>query len=169
MKSSGESTTACVPSRQALVKRYTCLPVVTKREPIERERPLRHGAKDMLEALSTPALDGDLGVDTDAAVLGERACLGTNGAHGLHELERALTGRVAEKWRPPFSPSCRACDAARPEPRACPGTDEIKAALLPIWRAPARAHTFSNGLGPGWYARASPECRGPGPRARCAA
>ena len=85
MKSCGESTTACVPSRQAFLKRYTTCPkelvatllraMFAQRQSIERERRPRHVAQDMLESLPIAAVYRHLRVHVDAAELGESARL----------------------------------------------------------------------------------------------
>jgi len=66
-------------------------------EPVERERRTRHVAQHVLEALAVTPVKRDLSVDVDAADLSERAVDRAHGAHGLHELERALAGGVADE------------------------------------------------------------------------
>ncbi len=85
MKSSGESTTACVPSRHAFLNRYKTCPKVlvatllramfAKREPVERQRRARHVAQNVLESLPIATIYRDLRVHVHAAELRERARL----------------------------------------------------------------------------------------------
>ena len=73
------------------------LPVVTKREAVERQRRPRHVPQYVLESLSVAAVDRDLRVHVHTAVLCERSRLLAHGAHRLHELQRLLPRALAEE------------------------------------------------------------------------